>query len=347
MEANQVFNKMLYEIEHSKLNYMITRRTPFSASISLKSSFIQFFDHKSTNETHETGSEQLKNLELETSEQKARIYELDRIVEQQKEVIEEEREKLNNHHEVKKEKDKNADIEIAKLREELLAVKKEKHNLNTNLKLQKDETEALKKETVDLRRVSEKLESKLVKTIDALETKTKDVDDLKKGNDDLELILEKTKADLSKFKLVKQTDVQPLFECSDCGSRLQSYKSLKQHIVSEHCRNKATQNDQISNFEEYPCYYCDKIIVSTSDLEKHVTSCDEVIRMIEEYEFPCDVCDTSCTSKEQLEQHIASYHYTYYTEEDLKTCDFCGIEFGTLGGLRNHIRSQHKEMLPN
>ena len=346
MEANQVFNKLLYEIEHSKLNYMITRRTPFSASISLKSSFIKFFDYESTTEPQETALERVKTLELETSEQKARIDELYSIIEQQKVVNIEEREKLNNQHEVKKEKDKNADIEIAKLREELLKVKKEKHNLNTNLKVQTDEAELLKKETVELKRESEKIESKFVKIMDSLETKTKDVDALKKGNDDLKVILDKTKADLSKLNLVKQTDVQPLYECGECGSRLQTYKSLKQHIIIEHYRNKATQIDKISKFEEYPCYYCDEIIVSKSDLEKHVTSCHGVIRMNEEYQFHCEVCDTSCTSEVQLEEHVATYHYTYYTEEDLKTCDFCGIEFGTLGGLRSHIRSQHREMLP-
>ena len=31
-----------------------------------------------------------------------------------------------------------------------------------------------------------------------------------------------------------------------------------------------------------------------------------------------------------------------FTEEDVKSC---GFKFGTLGGLRNHIRSLHKEML--
>jgi hypothetical protein len=98
MEAIQVFNKILSEIEHSKLNYMITRRTPFSASISLKSSFVNFFSNELNSEfkseTQATASENVVNsLELETSEQKAKIYELERIVEQQKVLITEEIEK--------------------------------------------------------------------------------------------------------------------------------------------------------------------------------------------------------------------------------------------------------------
>jgi hypothetical protein len=74
--------------------------------------------------------------------------------------------------------------------------------------------------------------------------------------------------------------------------------------------------------------------------------CQGGFRMIEDYEFPCDFCDTDCGSKVELEQHIIAYHYTFYTDEDLKSCDFCGRKFGTLGGLRSHIRSLHKEMLP-
>ena len=350
MEANQAFNKILHEIEHSKLNYIITRRTPFSASVSLKSSFINFFceeeNSKSKSETQETASGCVKSLEIETSEQKAKIDELERIIEQQKVMIIEERVKWKNRDEFKKENDLNAEIQIANLREELLKVKKEKHNLNANLKVQTDEIEVLKKETVVVKRENEKLEKKVQKTMNDLEAKTKEVNVQKKANDEIKALLDESKLDLSKLKLEKQTEDQPFYECSDCDSRLHSYKSLKQHMRSEHCKNKATQNDTISIFEEYPCYYCDTIIFSTSDLEQHVSTCQGGFRMIEDYEFPCDFCDTDCGSKVELEQHITAYHYTFYTDEDLKSCDFCGRKFGTLGGLRSHIRSLHKEMLP-
>ena len=83
MGANHVFNKILFEIENSRLNYMINRRTPFSASISLKSSFIKFFDYESTAESQETLLERVKILEIENSELKARNEELVSIVDQQ------------------------------------------------------------------------------------------------------------------------------------------------------------------------------------------------------------------------------------------------------------------------
>ena len=77
------------------------------------------------------------------------------------------------------------------------------------------------------------------------------------------------------------------------------------------------------------------------------TEVDPPDEPIFKYEFPCEVCETNCRSKVELEEHIRAYHYTFYTEEDLQTCDFCGLKFETLGELRSHIRSLHKEMLPS
>ena len=61
--------------------------------------------------------------------------------------------------------------------------------------------------------------------------------------------------------------------CSVCGSNVTSYNQLKQHMRSEHSQCRATQKDNDSIFEEYPCYYCDRVIVSTNDLEMHGTTC--------------------------------------------------------------------------
>ena len=43
MDASQVFNNLLKGIENSKLNYFMSK-TPFSATISLKSSFVKKFN---------------------------------------------------------------------------------------------------------------------------------------------------------------------------------------------------------------------------------------------------------------------------------------------------------------
>ena len=49
---------------------------------------------------------------------------------------------------------------------------------------------------------------------------------------------------------------------------------------------------------------------------------------------------------EELLTHMNNNHSDnldvreHLNSEDLYSCDFCGLTFGILGGLRNHIRSQ-------
>ena len=65
--------------------------------------------------------------------------------------------------------------------------------------------------------------------------------------------------------------------------------------------------------------------------------------------MPCDIGESKCSKILVLEQHqqeMSKPSNPHYNEEDLKSCDFCGKEFETLGGLRNHIRSLHRDMLP-
>jgi hypothetical protein len=185
---------------------------------------------------------------------------------------------------------------------------------------------------------------------------------------------------------VKQKKPAKKFKYNLCDIYVESGVELGQHFRRNHYKDQVCQtsecetSDEPSKFE-YPCFYCGYMISSAEELQKHVTECislsEEVefpcnvcetsfISMVElehhiifyhyewelpdepifNYEFPCDVCDTNCRSKVKLEEHIRAYHYTFYTEADLQTCDFCGLKFGTLGGLRSHIRGLHKEMLP-
>ena len=142
-----------------------------------------------------------------------------------------------------------------------------------------------------------------------------------------------------------------------------SQSDLKKHVPAQHLKNKSGQievcNDVVTKkceFSEYPCHYCRKTIISQKDLEEH----NPVCYTIKDFAlYPCDVCGAKCTDVMDLETHSAAYHQQdlkdlkeqfknsspYYTEEDFNECDFCGIKFGTLGGLRNHIRSIHTEML--
>jgi hypothetical protein len=104
------------------------------------------------------------------------------------------------------------------------------------------------------------------------------------------------------------------------------------------------------NSRSTPVTIAEKLITSADDLEDHRPIC---ISIKDFTIYPCDVCCAQCTAKTDLEEHKTDYHqqivrkqfrnaYPFDTEEDLNSCDFCGIKFGTLGGLR----SLQKDMLP-
>ena len=401
MNAKIIFENILQQVETSDLNFAVSR-TPFSATISLKCSFIKKYE-KAAPETvkhHENcdtvSVEPTKMNEPKPSDKlESDVKVLESTIKTLETTINDQKNLLNAKSKQIKDSSKHADDHVAELREELLKVKQERAKFRTNVKTLEEELLMLKGETENVKHEN----GKMIKALKAHET---EVEKLKQDRVSLEQELVKKipqfKCDSCEQSTMSLSDLkkhvqaqhhenkssQIEVECSECSFRLPSYKILKEHKRSEHCRNKATQNDEISLFEEYPCFYCDEMICSDSDLGKHTISCYGCIRLTEqvefpckfcetncisileleqhmtvyhyewdltdepsfEYEFPCDVCDTNCVTKVELEQHMTDYHYNFYTKADLKSCDFCSLKFGTLGGLRSHIRSLHKEMLP-
>ena len=131
---------------------------PFSASVCLKSSFVKHISEEGYSEiknmqitAQENISEHGKYLECQTKEQRYQISELESIIEEQKVVIVEERDKLEKRKATKKENPIDLTNQVASFREDLLKVKREKHNLNISMKDQKDQIEALEKEAVNLK----------------------------------------------------------------------------------------------------------------------------------------------------------------------------------------------------
>ena len=50
MEASQVFSKLINDVQNSKLNYVIVNKIPFSATLSIKSSFVKYYSDPSASE---------------------------------------------------------------------------------------------------------------------------------------------------------------------------------------------------------------------------------------------------------------------------------------------------------
>jgi hypothetical protein len=118
MDANKIFQKILAAVENLSLNYLINK-TPFSATISLKSSFVKHYS--------EDHSEPKIEIDPVNSEQSLKIIALENVVEQQKIAIEEKcmEEKIAKS---------SAESKAVEFKEEVLMLSSEKCKLEDKIK---------------------------------------------------------------------------------------------------------------------------------------------------------------------------------------------------------------------
>ena len=166
MDANQIFNSLINQIENSKLNYSVTK-TPFSATISLKCSFIKRFINSATNE---------ENIKLETTFNAKKDDESGIAIEQLREENNKLKATVNNLEETvstqrvaldgkfkqAKENSKAAEDQVAVFRAELIQIKKEKSKLSAKLKVVEDENVQFKENTTVLKQEVKDLEKEVI-----------------------------------------------------------------------------------------------------------------------------------------------------------------------------------------
>ena len=76
-------------------------------------------------------------------------------------------------------------------------------------------------------------------------------------------------------------------------------------------------------------YYCKKEIESETDLTEHRERCHGASKIPSLFSLP--------VRPPSLVKHTLAIEH----------CDFCDMEFNTLGELQSHMRCQHKEILPS
>ena len=121
MEASTVFKEILNKVETSQLNYLISK-TPFSANIAIKSSFIKYHDAPSLKVPRKDESEKTSFENLKYSRDLVKLKEQNM--------------KLEDLLQIEKKKVKSLEDQIGEFRENLLDIKKDKHDLNAHLKTQ-------------------------------------------------------------------------------------------------------------------------------------------------------------------------------------------------------------------
>ena len=167
-----MFKYLLNQIENSELNFSMTK-TPFSAMISLKSSYIKRF------KSLVVSQEDVKNravddvdaiLEAENKKKKTELQNLEETVANQKVALDEQ---------LKKVKDtlKAAEDQKGVFRAELLKVKNERNKLGAQLKSLEDENEQLRIEAKMLKKENSDIKKEAINNDKKHE---QEVSDLKK-----------------------------------------------------------------------------------------------------------------------------------------------------------------------
>ena len=318
MSASKLFSDLISKIENCGLNYKISK-TPFSATISLKSTLVKYYNEPERLENRNN------NLKIE-SEESVRL----------EEILKHEQSKV-----------KSLETELESFREELLKIKKEKNKLNLQNKAIETENGKLKEEKDNMKKAAKDLEANLKVKREGAEAKTVECSKLNKDNGVLrrkivELISE------SEIKKKENNDAKKEFKCSKCDFEFDSLVELGQHIRILHSKDQVSQTtsiDVIRNdvFSEYPCHYCRKILTSVLDLEDHKPIC----YTIRDFgPFPCDVCGAQCSDEAGLGDHRTYYHklgtYSENLGVELFWCDVCPLNFKSSPELDEHLRGCHK-----
>ena len=252
MDAYNKFSNLLHQIETSELNYMVSK-TPFSATISLKSSFAKKFKYSAIKKEESkdvqidatSDTEDTKRIAAENQILKEAVKQLEESIVVQNETLEKRTSDF-------KAKLKANDDEISALRADLLKVKKEKNQGSTNLKQAKDDVEKLNVLVVDLKKEAQQSD---LKVKDLNETHNKAKEDVKKEKDLAEKNNFKQNAELRILKQKLEKLAHAKFDCYLCDYKGETSSEVRDHVRLAHSRNKSLQVEAMEieqPFCEYP-----------------------------------------------------------------------------------------------
>ena len=244
MDANLVFKTILQQVEASQLNYSLSK-TPFSATISLKSSFIKRFKGEPINyELVDANRTDVEKLKSENSELKETVKSLKECLASQKEANDE-------HFIQEKVKSKIVEKETADHHEELIHIKKEKNKLLAQIKTLQGENDHFVSEIKFFKDDADECKKSLNRNIKKHDEKVKKIEkdkqllkinekELQKQVLDFKLQIEKLKPITEKIETGNQTES---FECINCDKICLTEQELKQHVKLNHDKKTKDSSD--------------------------------------------------------------------------------------------------------
>ena len=358
MEASNVFEDVINYIEKSELNYCLMKKTPYSACISLKSSFIRRFGsdtptikevkddmYTSLTEENKILKEKLKCIQSAFKESLAS--------ETNVKVISDENKRLKDLYEKGKQKSKDLEAEISDFRSELLKVKNERNKSNQKVKTLEVEVSKQIEEIKTFLNENKVLKETLKKGEIVMKSKDEEITSLKRKSVSLQ-----TKLDA----LQKNNVTDSRFSCQFCEQTTTLRIEMRDHVRNVHQKEKITQTVVVKSrdvgidtigefdnaestkaFEEYSCFYCDTVLKHQADLKVHKMSCHEAVPPVVG-NYICDKCGTKCKNESDFNQHKTMYHAPWATPgTTLFWCNLCIMCYGTREGLQTHRRNWHKD----
>ena len=276
MNANATFKTILHQIESSHLNYSMSK-TPFSASISLKSSFIKRFEGEEIKpEVSVDARSDVEKLRQENGELKVCIKNLEKLLASQKAAI-------DDNFKQAKDNSKIAEEEMAVHREEWIQIKKEKNKLGAQVKTLQVDNDHLISEIKFYKNEAEECNKALTKSTKKHEEKLvkieRENEHLKVNEKDSQTQILELKQKIEQLKpsvKKKESGTQTESSCNLCAKIFLAEHELIQHVKSHHCKKTKdtfSQTSEVVFFLEYECFYCGFLIESENSLLEHRVVC--------------------------------------------------------------------------
>ena len=352
------------KIEKSYLNYIIHHKTPFSAQISLKRSFVKIFDAPPTVLKDPVPDVKVKD---ESSVNVSKLIEVTKALEEAncrkynlEEILEKERLNVSS-----------LESELGKYRKEELKLKREKKDMKLEIDQKKIQLNKMQLENLKICEERMKSDNLLKETTKTLNDKSAELE----SSLDENLKLDKQfKNSLKEIETLKQESienfnkVQTLETCNYCDDQCKSKIELSKHIREKHIKDQVSQTKAPKvAFSEFSCFYCEEKISTFKILQEHRDVCREIgvfHEQVDEQDAnqpyaleipwmhpsfpykalslprnePCYTCGEVLKTKTELRQHYDLKH----SEIILHWCDECFTNFGSDQGLKSHLRNAHK-----
>lgn len=161
---------------------------------------------------------------------------------------------------------------------------------------------------------------------------------------------------------------EPVYVCEQCGKFYRARKTLKDHFLREHAKDKDDEplylyitgnkyqcpicfnnyhsgSELVAHTKKHTgelrsvCRLCGKVYSSVHVLRRHI---DNIHADVKPRPFQCELCDYAASNKWHLKEH-----YRRHTGEQPYKCPVCEKSFSHQGTMNRHCKTIHRMEMPS